>query len=99
MTTYSKEEILPSSLIARKFGDVLNKLKNNKLKKVAIIRNNQLEAVILPVLEFEELNEKAEMSEHIEIYNITKKRELDGLDNAISFEDILEEYQVNENEL
>jgi PHD/YefM family antitoxin component YafN of YafNO toxin-antitoxin module len=99
MTTYTKEEIVPSSVIARRLGDVLNQLKNNKLKKIAIIRNNQLEAVILPVLEYEELNDKAELGEQIEIYNIIKKRENDNLENAISYENLLEVLGVQEDEL
>jgi hypothetical protein len=99
MTTYTKEEIIPSSVISRKLGDVLNKLKNNKLSKIGIIRNNQLEAVILPVKEYEELNAWAELREYYEIYNIIKSRENENIDNAIPFENILKEFGVHEDEL
>jgi PHD/YefM family antitoxin component YafN of YafNO toxin-antitoxin module len=99
MTTYTKEEIIPSSVIARSFSDVLNKLKNNKLQKIAVIRNNQLEAVILPIQEYEELNDWAELREHYEIYNIIKSRENQDIDNSIPFENILKEFGVHEDEL
>ncbi|HNZ27677.1 MAG TPA: prevent-host-death protein [Spirochaetota bacterium] len=55
MTKYLKDEIISSTKIMRNFGEVLNKLKNRDLNKIAVIRNNEIEAVILPVTEYEKL--------------------------------------------
>ena len=55
MTAFSKDEIISSTKIMRNFGDVLNKLKNRDLNKIAVIRNNEIEAVILPLEEYEKL--------------------------------------------
>ena len=99
MVTYTKEEIISSSIITRRLGDILNRLKNRQFDKIAIIRNNQMEAVIVPVEDYEELKERAELSEHVEIFNIIKEREKDSTRDAIAFETILEEYGVSEDDL
>jgi len=58
MTKYLKDEIISSTKIMRNFGDVLNKHKNRDLNKTAVIRNNEIKAVILPVGKYEKLIEK-----------------------------------------
>ena len=75
MITYSREEIIPTTTLARNISAVVNKLKNKKLDKVAVIRNNNIEAVILPISIYEEMQKVIELQEHKEIYDIVKKRE------------------------
>jgi len=58
MTAYPKDEIISSTKIMRNFGEILNRLKNRDLNKIAVIRNNEIEAVILPVEEYEKLIDK-----------------------------------------
>jgi prevent-host-death family protein len=99
MVTYTKEEIISSSTITRSLGDILNKLKTHQYNKIAIVRNNRMEAVIVPVEDYEELKEKADLSEHFEMYNIIKEREKNNISQAISFKTILDEYGVNIDDL
>ncbi len=46
---YKKEEILSASRIARSFGKVLTDLKAQHRRRVVVLKNNRVEAVIVPV--------------------------------------------------
>jgi len=89
MIGYAKEEIIPVTRIARNLSNILNKLKNRKLKKVAISRNNNLESVIIPVEEYERLQETYDLVEHIDIYKLVKEREKTDIKEFIPLEVVL----------
>ena len=91
MIAYMKEEIMPVTRIARNLHEILNKLKRRKLRKVAISRNNTLESVILPVEEYEMLQEVYDLAEHMDIYKLVKEREDTGLEEFIPLEQVLKE--------
>ena len=98
MITYTREEIIPTTTLTRNISAVLNKLKNKKLEKVAVIRNNNIEAVILPISIYEEMQKVIESQEHREIYDIVKEREKIS-DKMIGMEEVLKEYNINSNDL
>jgi len=75
MVTYARDEIISASEMARGFATVLNDLKNEVKERFAISKNNKIEAVVLPVEEYERMKEAFDLMEHIEIYNIVKERE------------------------
>ncbi len=52
-TSYSRDEIVPSSRASKQFGELLNEARRKG--RVVLSRNNKLEAVILPIEEYEEL--------------------------------------------
>ena len=58
MTHYAREEIMSSSDVVRNFGAVLSSVVRHQREKVAIIRNNRLEAVLVAADVYERL-EKA----------------------------------------
>lgn len=97
MTTYERSEIIASGKGAKKFGGILTDIKSGRLKKALISRNNVLEAVILPVEEYERLEESADVLEHISIAKIIARREKEKAD--ISLEEMLKEEGINLNEL
>lgn len=97
MTTYKRSEIIASGKAVKKFGAILTDIKSGHLKKALISRNNILEAVILPVEEYERLEESAEVLEHISIAKIIARREKEKAD--ISLEEMLKEEGINLNEL
>ncbi|MFH1051624.1 MAG: hypothetical protein V1779_11950 [bacterium] len=96
MTSYTKDEIISSTILGRNIGTVLSRLRDKKLRKVAVIRNNELEAVMLPIEEYERITD---LSEHIEIANIIRQREKTPLNESIGFEKILKEQGLNEADL
>lgn len=98
MISYTKDELISVSNIVRYFGKALNNLKSNKVEKIAIIRNNKIEAVLVPLSVYEKLQEMEDMVERSEIYNIVKEREKSE-NNTISFDRVLKEYGINRNEL
>lgn len=91
MIAYAKDEIVPVTKIARNLSDILNRLKLGKLRKVAIAKNNRLESVILPIDEYERLQEVYDMVEHMEIYEKVKEREKTAADEFIPLEQVLKE--------
>ncbi len=91
MIAYAKDEIIPVTIIARNLSEILNKLKTGTLKKVAIAKNNRLESIILPIEEYEILQEVYDLVEHMDIYRLVKEREKTDLDEFIPLEQILKE--------
>jgi len=71
---YKKDEILSASRAARSFGKVLADLKEHRKRRVAIAKNNELEAVILPIEEYETMAEALAVMEHVEIYRLVQER-------------------------
>ena len=67
MVAYRRDEIISASEIARGFSGVLNELIQHSKERFAISKNNKLEAVILPIEEYERMKEAMEMMEHIEL--------------------------------
>ncbi len=89
-TTYSRDEIVSSSVLQKSIKPVLDSLKNEKREKVAIARNNQIEAVMIPVEDYERFEELEDLIEHIEIYNIVQERKNEKA--TIPFEKVIAEY-------
>lgn len=74
MTAYQRSEIIASGKLAKKLGAVLSNLKSGRSKRIVISRNNLLEAVILPVEDYEQLEDAAKTLEYIEIARIIAQR-------------------------
>ena len=74
MTSYSRNEIISASNIVRGFSSTLTNIINNKQKRVAISKNNKLEAVLINIEEYEKLKEASDILEHINIYNTVQDR-------------------------
>ena len=60
MTHYAREEIMSSSEVVRNFGAVLSSVVQHRREKVAIIRNNRLEAVLVAADVYERLEKSCE---------------------------------------
>ncbi len=75
MITYSREEILSASEVARSFSSVLKELMQHTKERFAVSKNNKIEAVVLSIDEYERLQEAYDLVEHMEIYKKVKARE------------------------
>ncbi len=89
MIQYTKEELISSTTISRNLSEILNNLSKKKIEKVAVMRNNKIEAIILPIDLYENIINNNDIIEHIELYNIIKQREKNP--EYIDFETILKE--------
>ncbi len=74
MVTYSREEIISASEMARGFSAVLKDIMNHTKERFAISKNNKLEAIVLSIEEYERLQEAYDLMEHMEIYNKVESR-------------------------
>ena len=99
MVQYIKEEIISSSVVSRQFGSILDKIQSHELEKVAVIRNNKMEAVIISLEEYEALNNMQELLEDMEIYNSVKDRLNTPKSEFVNFEDVLSKLGMNVNEI
>ena len=97
MSAYERSEIIASGKAAKRLGAVLSDLKSGRLRRVVISRNNVLEAVILPVEEYEQLEDAANILEHMKIARIIAQRAKE--ETAVSLEEMLNEEGINLNEL
>jgi len=55
MVTYATNELIPSSEFAKKFGSYLSQIKDNAVDKLAILKNNKVEAVLISKDEYENM--------------------------------------------
>ena len=99
MVAYGRDEIISASDVARNFSKILKDVTSYTKEKIAISKNNKLEAVIVPIEEYERMQEALEMAEHIEIYNIVKARENAPKEKYISLEDSAKLYGIDIDEL
>lgn len=91
---YKKDEIISASKVARTFGKVLTNLKAKQNRRVAVVKNNHLEAVILPIEDYEMMADALALLEHIEIYRLVHERRRMKTRKAISLDRILKEQRL-----
>ncbi len=96
MVTYSRDEIISASEIARGFSTVLKDLMNHTKERLAISKNNKLEAVVLPIEEYERLQEAYDLMEHMDIYQKMQSRK-DS--KTVSMEESAKKYGIDLDDL
>lgn len=74
MISYTREEIVPITEVARGLSNLLKRLVDGEQSKVAVSKNNKLEAVMLSIDEYERLQKLANLAEHYEIYQLIENR-------------------------
>lgn len=97
MIAYSRNEIFPATHISKSFSDILRRLKNKTLTRAAVSKNNTIEAIILPVEEYEIIQEIAEWVEMKEIERIIRDRK--GSKKTYSLEEVLRENGIDYEEI
>lgn len=96
MMAFEKKEIVSATQLVRQFSNFLTELTNKKLNKIAIIRNNEMKAVVLPIDEYENLVLRANASNQKSIkdfFGSIDKEEADQMETALA-----ECRKVDENE-
>ena len=87
MVAYKREEIVSASDVARSFSTILNSNIDKSKDKLAIAKNNKLEAVLLDIEEYERLKNAYDMMEQKEIETVLQNRTTE--DKEISHTKIL----------
>jgi len=96
MVSYTRDEIISITDLARNISSTINSITNNEKEKIAISKNNKLEAVIIDIEEYERLKKAYELIEHIEIAKTIQERKNS---KTITFEELLEEEGINYDDL
>ena len=91
---YKKDELLSASKVARSFGQVLADLSSKRRRRVAVVKNNHLEAILLPVEDYETMAEALTMLEHLEIYRLVQERKSKKRRKAITLDALLKEQRL-----
>ena len=92
MISYTREEILSASEVARSFSSVLKELMQHTKERFAVSKNNKIEAVVLSIDEYERLQEAYDLMEHMEIY---KQVEARTSSKTISMNDAAKKYGID----
>ncbi|MEA2018840.1 MAG: prevent-host-death protein [Campylobacterota bacterium] len=96
MVAYARDEIISVSDIARGFSGVLGNIIDHTKEKIAISKNNKLEAVIVNIDEYEKLKKAYDTLEHIEIHEKVHMRQNS---KTVSLEDSMKRHGINLDEL
>jgi len=96
MVAYRRDEIISITDLARNLSTSLNSLINYSKEKLAISKNNKLEAVIIPIEEYERMREAYEQMENIKIARIIEERKNS---KTITFDELLKQQGVSRDEL
>ena len=67
MVTYAKDEMIGITELGKSLGSYLDKVTSDMFSKIAIIRRNKPEAVIIPIEEYELLQNAYDSLEQKEI--------------------------------
>jgi len=89
-STFKRDEMISATAVAKNFGKVMSDLAEHKREKAAVVRNNEITAVILPVEDYEYMADVVEFVEHLEIYDmITRRKKSAG--QRVSLDKLLKE--------
>lgn len=91
---YKKDEMLSASKVARSFGQVLADLSEKRRRRVAVVKNNHLEAILLPVEDYETMAEALSLLEHLEIYRLVQERKGKKRRKTIGLDALLKEQRL-----
>ncbi len=94
MITYATNELIPSSEFAKKFGSYLSQIKESTIDKIAVLKNNKVEAVLVSKDDYERMSEALELVEHQEIYKIVQERTSKPY-KTISMEDMAKSFDID----
>jgi len=96
MVAYRRDEIISITDLARNLSTTLNSIIDYSKDKLAISKNNKIEAVIIPVDEYERMVEAYEEIENMEIAKIIEERKNS---KTITFEELLKQKGINKDDL
>ena len=92
---YSLEEIMPITKVARGFNALVARIREQSLQKAIIVRNNEPEAVVISIHEYEELKRKEQALELMETNLIVQKRGKVAKPNTMSMKEMFDKSRAN----
>ena len=99
MVAYTRDEIISATELARNVSKTLNSITRHEKEKIAISKNNKLEAVVIGIEEYERLKEAYDLMEHTEIAKIIEERSKTPQSEYLSIEKMAEKLGIDADEL
>jgi PHD/YefM family antitoxin component YafN of YafNO toxin-antitoxin module len=69
VVAYRADEMVPSSDFAKKFGSFLTQIREKSVDKLAILKNNKVEAILISRDDYEAMSEALKNQESKELLN------------------------------
>ena len=89
MVTFARNEIISSSQFVRSFASLLQRMTKSNDEKIAVVKNNQMQAVMIPIDEYERLTTLAEKAEQKAIFDTIQERKDTPASEYISYDDAM----------
>ena len=93
--TFATDELISSTKLVRNFGSILEKFKNNSISKIGILKNNNVEAVIISKDEYRIFEELQEYIEDLEDEKMILERLKNDTWKRYSMEEVAEECGID----
>ncbi|PHR58488.1 MAG: hypothetical protein COA44_03315 [Arcobacter sp.] len=81
--SYTTEELIPSTDFAKGFGGFISKIINGTVDKLAVVKNNKPEAVVISISEYERIKQLANLAEDLSLAKTVHER-VDGKEEELS---------------
>lgn len=72
--SYTTEELVPSTDFAKGFGGYISKIISGSVEKLAVVKNNKPEAVVISIAEYERIKQLANLAEDLSIAHMVHER-------------------------
>lgn len=95
MVAYSQDELASSTDISKQFGHYLSNVSNGLVEKLAILKNNKIEAVMIPTAIYENLITLLDEKEDIEILKTMEKRLATPKEAYLNGNEVLKELNLS----
>ena len=93
MVAYAQQEMVGITELSKSLSGYIEKVSSHTVEKLAVVRHNKPEVVILGIAEYERMKELQDYLEDLEIAQIIKERVLDSKEPVkMLTEDNLQEY-------
>jgi len=95
MVAYAQNELASSTDISKQFGHYLSSVSNGMVEKLAILKNNKIEAVMIPTAIYESLMNLLDEKEDIEILKSIEKRLATPKKEYLDGDEVLKELNLS----
>lgn len=89
MVTFARNEIVSSSQFVRGFAGFLQRMTKSNDEKIVVIKNNKMQAVMIPIDEYERLKSLEEAAEQKEIFQTIQERKNTPGSEYVSYDDAM----------
>ena len=95
MVAYAQNELTSSTDISKQFGHYLSNISNGVVEKIAILKNNKIEAVMIPTVIYESLINLLDEKEDTKILKTIEKRLETPKEEYIDGNEVLKELNLS----